>query len=125
MARKSCPGSAGKTLSTSSRRSTMRYRSLYLMAAFVVVVLFSTTAFAQAHFNPRDFSGIWLLSDNAGTIGTNPPALTAKGMAAMKGRIPEESVPLPSMSNDPIRQCNPNGFPRLLFDEEPVEFAHL
>ena len=27
------------------------------------------------------------------------------------------------MGNDPVHQCNPNGFPRLLLDPEPVEFV--
>jgi hypothetical protein len=77
-------------------------------------------------FDPRDFTGIWLMRGGGATIGPNDsqPALTPAGVAAMAGRIPESSVPLPAQSNDPIRQCNPNGFPRLLLDAEPIEFVH-
>jgi hypothetical protein len=72
-----------------------------------------------------DRPGIWLIRGGNTSIGPNPPALTPAGVKAMEGRIPESTVRVPGLSNDPIRQCNPNGFPRLLFDAEPVEFVHL
>jgi len=117
----------------------MRICLLSLAACTVVVLFLSLAAAAEpvpplgqqqantgtaAKFDPRDFSGIWLLGRNSQTIGPNEPALTPAGVAAMKGRIPESAVRVPGESNDPIRQCNPNGFPRLVFDAEPVEFVH-
>jgi hypothetical protein len=82
------------------------------------------TTTTSGPFDPKDFSGIWLLQRATQTIGPNPPALTPAGAAAMKGRIPESSVSVPAFSNDPIRQCNPNGFPRIIFDAEPIEFTY-
>src|SRR5215510_2771692 len=82
------------------------------------------TAVTSGPFDAHDFSGIWLLRQGEDTIGPNPPALTPKGVDAMKGRIPESSVKVPALANDPIRQCNPNGFPRIIFDSEPVEFTY-
>jgi hypothetical protein len=82
------------------------------------------TANTSGPFDAKDFSGIWLLQRATQTIGPNPPALTPAGVAAMKGRIPESSVAVPAFSNDPIRQCNPNGFPRIIFDAEPIEFTY-
>src|SRR5262245_17415879 len=97
-------------------------RLMTLTTVLVVVLVFSSAAFAQGAFrgaatsgpfDAKDLSGIWLLQRSNGTIGPTPPALTPKGEAAMKGRIPESSVAVPAFSNDPIRQCNPNGFPRI------------
>jgi hypothetical protein len=42
----------------------------------------------------------------------------------MKGRVPDNTVAVPALGNDPRYQCNPQGFPRLLFDNEPIEFVH-
>jgi hypothetical protein len=33
------------------------------------------------------------------------------------------AVAVPADGNDPVHRCNPNGFPRLLLDPEPVEFV--
>ena len=47
-------------------------------------------------------------------------------MAAMKGRIPDRVARVPSESNDPMFRCNPQGFPRLVWEEnEPIEFVML
>ena len=35
------------------------------------------------------------------------------------------AVRLPGDGNDPTHQCNPNGFPRIILDPEPVEFVQL
>lgn len=104
-----------------------------LTTVLAVVLVSSAAVFAQGAFrgavtagpfDARDFSGIWLLQRATQSIGPTPPALTPKGEAAMKGRIPESSVKVPALSNDPIRQCNPNGFPRIMFDAEPVEITY-
>ena len=64
-----------------------------------------------------------------GLGGTRPP-LTPKGMEILNGRIPSRSddritVTNPALSNYPTYQCNPDGFPNLLFDAESLEFLRL
>jgi hypothetical protein len=91
-------------------------------------------------FDPHDFTGIWQMTVLDHTFGTTPPALTPAGRAAMKGRVGDTpGVPRPlaeaaktspdvrlagngADSNAPWLQCNPMGFPRLMFDDEPMEF---
>ena len=78
---------------------------------------------AAQKFDPRDLSGYWLRS---GMRPTNIPPLTPAGMAAKKGRIPDRTVKRPSESNDPMFACNPQGFPRLVWEEsEPIEIIML
>lgn len=74
---------------------------------------------ANSNFDPRDFAGIWQLTRNDHTLGTPAPPLTPAGMAAMKGRIAD--VP-GAIGNAPWYTCNPMGFPRLMNDDEPMEF---
>ncbi len=91
-------------------------------------------------FDPHDFSGIWEMITLDHTLGTLPPPLTPAGAAAMKGRIGDTpGVPRVIVqaarngsevhlagngvrSNAPWLQCNPQGFPRLMNDDEPFEF---
>jgi len=86
----------------------------------------SLSTFAQgtaATFDPKDLSGYWLR--NAVRLRNGPP-LTPAGLEAMKGRIPIPKVRVPSDSNDPMYACNPQGFPRLAWEEnEPLEFIML
>jgi hypothetical protein len=99
-----------------------------LLTSFVVLVavvplwlVAQAPAPSAQKFDPRDLSGYWLRS---GMRPTNPPPLTPAGMAAKKGRIPDRAARVPSESNDPMFRCNPQGFPRLLWEEnEPVEFV--
>jgi hypothetical protein len=77
----------------------------------------------QAAFDPKDLSGYWLR--NAVRLRNGPP-LTAAAIEAMKGRIPIPKVRVPSESNDPMYACNPQGFPRLIWEEnEPIEIIVL
>src|SRR5262245_307431 len=114
----------------------MRYR-LILVAAMVPLFLSCISLAAAnsappqdraAQFNPRDFSGIWLLTGGGNAFaGFGPntrPALTPAGTEAMRGRIPSRNVPYASLSNDPEYTCNPAGFPKLLMDAEPMEMMH-
>jgi len=76
-----------------------------------------------AKFDPKDLSGYWLR--NAVRLRNGPP-LTPAGIEAMKGRIPIPKVRVPSESNDPMYSCNPQGFPRLVWEEnEPIEIIML
>jgi hypothetical protein len=80
-------------------------------------------ASAPQRFNPRDLSGYWLR--NTVRPKEHPP-LTPAGEAAMKGRVPDDKARVPSESNDPMYKCNPQGFPRLVWEEnEPIEFIML
>ena len=75
------------------------------------------------------------------SINEEVPPLTPLGTAMLEERIPARGRDLgeplngehysppwravvPVFSNDPMMECNPQGFPRLLLDPEPVEFIH-
>ena len=73
-------------------------------------------------FDPRDLSGIWTLTRNDHSLGTPAPPLTPAGVAAKAGRILDRNGVI---GNAPWYTCNPMGFPRLLNDDEPVEFIPL
>jgi hypothetical protein len=73
-------------------------------------------------FNPRDFSGIWMLTRNDHSLGTPAPPLTPAGMKAKAGRNPDRAG---QFGNAPWYACNPMGFPRLLNDDEPMELVML
>jgi hypothetical protein len=103
------------------------------------VAAWSASALAQAPFDPRDLSGIWTIKGHR-SISANPPPMTPEGEARLNANKPTRgrplgeplkgehpgfvrAVPVPSQGNDPAHTCNPNGFPRLLLDPEPVEFV--
>src|ERR1051326_2718666 len=70
-------------------------------------------------FDPHDFSGIWEMTRNDHTMGAPAPPLTPAGVSAMAGRIQDKGAVI---GNAPWYGCNPMGFPRLLNDDEPMEF---
>jgi len=108
--------------------------------ALALVLLSSLTVFTEAgtplrqertttQFAPRDLSGVWMLTEGTNAFDgfdqdTRPP-MTPKAVEIMSERIPPRSVPYPHLSNDPEHQCNPAGFPKLLFDTEPIEMMQL
>jgi len=71
-------------------------------------------------FDPRDLSGIWQLTKNDHSLGTPAPPLTPAGQAAKAGRVPDAGA---ASGNAPWYACNPMGFPRLVNDDEPMEFV--
>lgn len=73
-------------------------------------------------FDPRDLSGIWMLTRNDHSLGTPAPPLTPAGVAAKAGRIPDR---IGAIGNAPWYTCNPMGFPRLMNDDEPMELITL
>jgi hypothetical protein len=92
-----------------------------------------SAAGSAGKFDPHDFTGVWL-TNHRGTDGYRgmtkeggiPPRTPwAEGVfkSRLTGRITteKEAVP-PAFGNDPIMECNPYGFPRLLFYTDPVEF---
>ena len=104
---------------------------LVRLIGVLMLVLMSTLA-AEARqganqFDPHDFSGIWLMEQGGGRMGGTVPELTPQGAEILSTRIPSRSddritVTNPSLSNYPTYQCNPDGFPNLLLDAEPIEF---
>jgi hypothetical protein len=102
------------------------------------------TADPNTPFDRHDLSGIWTMTKLDHTMGTPPPALTPAGAEAIKGRVGDTTgVPRPMVAaattagairisdgrslkaNGPWLECNPMGFPRLLNDDEPMEFVSL
>ncbi|HYR83845.1 MAG TPA: hypothetical protein VE422_07185 [Terriglobia bacterium] len=123
----------------------MRTRLISLIAALAAVLLLSPAASAYASerqrqggrgrgnaapeppdtrpFDPHDLSGYWL--KNTVRPREHPP-LTPAGVEAMKGRIPDYQARVPTDNNDPMYKCNPQGFPRLVWEEnEPLEILML
>ena len=89
-------------------------------------------------FEARDFSGIWEIGGASAFQGfglATRPELTPRALEVMAARVPspgaarfhplEPDVPLAHLSNDPDYQCNPQGFPKLLIDAEPLEMIML
>jgi hypothetical protein len=121
-------------------------RHFLTLIRFLAVVLLLTGSVAHAQdvangrFDPHDLSGIWMRSVRDHSLGTKPPALTRAGVDAMKGRIGDTDDVLREVvaaarassqlrlnengveTNAPWMECNPMGFPRLLNDDEPIEF---
>jgi len=118
----------------------MRNRFLILIPALAAVLFLFSEGVAAQGFDPHDLSGIWTRTARDHSLGTKPPPLTRAGIEAMKGRIGDtddvlrEVVDAARASsqvrlNDngvettaPWLECNPMGFPRLLNDDEPMEF---
>ena len=70
---------------------------------------------SDQQFDPHDFTGVWEMTVRDHTLGGRPPALTPAGVAAKAGRVTAEA---------PWFLCNPMGFPRLLNEDEPMEWIH-
>ena len=113
---------------------------MILMVALLAVVLLLREKVAAQSFDPHDLSGIWMRTVRDHSLGTKPPPLTQAGIDAMKGRIGDTDDVLREVveaarassqvrlndngeeTNAPWLECNPMGFPRLLNDDEPIEF---
>jgi hypothetical protein len=115
-------------------------RSHIAALALVLAVAGSPSSIAQDQFNPRDLTGIYTLRGHR-SISANVPPMTPEGEARLNANKPTRgrflgeplngdhpgfvrAVSIPAEGNDPAHKCNPNGFPRLLLDPEPVEFIH-
>jgi hypothetical protein len=117
----------------------MRTSQLASTLAAAIVLWGASAATAQTQFDRHDLSGIWTISGHR-SISANVPPMTPAGEARLNANKPTRgrflgeplngehpgfvrAVTVPSLGNDPAHQCNPNGFPRLLLDPEPVEFV--
>ena len=96
--------------------------------------------------DPHDLTGIWNLAGGTDlSLSRTPPPLTPEGQrkfdlnkpsygrelgSADAAAHPEEHISRrrgvpPALGNDPIGDCNPLGWPRLLFFGRPVEIVQL
>jgi hypothetical protein len=117
----------------------MRISPLASTLAAAIVLWGASAATVQTQFDRHDLSGIWTISGHR-SISANVPPMTPAGEARLNANKPTRgrflgeplngehpgfvrAVTVPSLGNDPAHQCNPNGFPRLLLDPEPVEFV--
>lgn len=75
----------------------------------------------------RDVSGVWLYQGSGGSEGIAPektmPPMTAWAQARFDGEKPGYGSRAVPNGNDPILQCDPTGFPRLMFFPTPFEFV--
>ncbi len=77
---------------------------------------------ASKDFDPHDLTGIWRLTQGRGVEPA--PSMTPEGALLRGTRLTDREAGSSARSNDPIYACNPQGFPRLAYDEnEPIEFT--
>jgi hypothetical protein len=108
----------------------MRDRLMALLIIIICLLFVSPSAVAQKRlaenakttgFDRHDMTGFWI------RIGTRPndhPQFTGRAEQMMRGRRPDYLQLSPLTSNDPMYKCNPQGFPRLTWEEnEPFEIA--
>ena len=118
----------------------MKMRSRILLAcAFTLALTFASTVSVRAQQKTakenaapapkRDLSGVWLNQGSGGAEGIAPdkdlPPLTAWGKSRFDMERPGYGTRAVPDGNDPILQCDPSGFPRILFFPLPFEFAQL
>jgi hypothetical protein len=117
----------------------MRNRLMYLMAALAAVLTFSSAARAQAGQQQakakapaapapkRDLSGVWQYQGSGGAESTAPekdmPPMTPWAKARYDAERPGYGTRAAPDGNDPILQCDPIGFPRVMFMPTPFEFV--
>jgi hypothetical protein len=93
----------------------------------------ASAAASAGTFDRRDFTGVWQ-TDHRGTNGyrgmtteegipPRTPWAETLFRSRLTGRESKEKAGVPpAFGNDPIMECNPYGFPRVLFYTDPVEF---
>jgi hypothetical protein len=82
---------------------------------------------AAAPAPKREISGVWSYQGSGGAEGTAPekdmPPMTPWAQAKFKAERPGYGSRAVPDGNDPILQCDPSGFPRVLFFPLPFEFV--
>jgi len=73
----------------------------------------------------RDLSGVWLMQPGSGGQGPGGkmPLMTAWGRSKFDSNKPGFGPRATPDGNDPILQCDPMGFPRILYIITPFEFT--
>jgi hypothetical protein len=84
---------------------------------------------AAPRFDPHDLSGVWVLQrQKIFTLSSDTPSMTAWGQAKFNETKPgygHRAIP-PAFGNDPIGNCDPSGYPRIMFDPvRPMEIIQL
>jgi hypothetical protein len=125
-------------------RMNVPYGTMALVVVMAPMMVAPTASWAQGNrqggpapqgtstnFSPRDFSGIWDLSQGSRGISRRPgedmPPMTPLGQKQLEANKPSygpRAVP-PSVGNDTVGECNPQGMPRILLFPRPVEFVML
>src|SRR3984885_3274450 len=116
----------------------MRMYSLSPLAPLAVMLLMPAGANAQASSKAsapaprRDLSGVWGLqparegsADDKQSPGGEISAMTAWAKARYDLQKPGYGKRAAPGGNDPILQCDPMGFPRILYFPTPFEFAQI
>jgi hypothetical protein len=82
---------------------------------------------AALDYDPKNLSGVFLPFTPTGyeAFGRTIPPMTTEGRAKLAERVSPDQVADVNVSNDPQFSCDPQGFPRLWFDQELIENIHL
>ena len=115
----------------------MLSRAASLIVGFAVALAFATSARSAAQEKTakqapapapkRDISGVWLYQGSGGQEATAPekdmPPMTPWAQAKFAAEKPGYGSRAVPDGNDPILQCDPAGFPRIMFFPTPFEFV--
>lgn len=116
----------------------MRNRLVGSVAALAALLASFSAALPEAHQHPaeapapapapkRDLSGVWQLEGYGGAESPAPekdmPPMTPWAQARFDTEKPGYGSRAVPGGNDPILQCDPSGFPRVLFFPTPMEFV--
>src|SRR6266700_1825952 len=121
------------------RANDMRVHSLSPLAPLTLILLMASGARAQAPPKGssapaprRDLSGVWgmqptreVSEDDKQSPGGEIPPMTAWAKARYDLEKPGYGKRAAPGGNDPILQCDPMGFPRILYFPAPFEFAQI
>ncbi len=107
--------------------------ALLLLFSFGAPIEAGPLAAQERDFDPRDLSGIWTNTGDIDSIGADVPPMTPAGEAKFNESVPsrsrsaegERGVADPRLSNDPTFDCNPRGFPRILYDTTVAQFEFI
>jgi hypothetical protein len=117
----------------------VRSRFLFFTAVLAATLAFSSAACAQAGQQQssskaiapapkRDLSGVWQLQGTGGAESFAPetemPPMTPWAQARFDAAKPGYGSRGAPGGNDPILQCDPIGFPRIMLMPTPYEFIH-
>ena len=114
-----------------------RFTLLPLLIATMAAIAFSPAAQSQATPQPsapksapkRDLSGVWQLVGNIAADPIAPdkdiPPMTPWAKARFDAEKPGYGVRGAPGGNDPILQCDPLGFPRIMMMPTPQEFVQV
>src|SRR6202521_1315723 len=122
-------------LSKKYQRDILQRCGLAMLAAMSFAVLpvaaqrQATLKAAPAPAPKRDISGVWHYEGNGGSEPIAPdnliPPMTPWAQAKYDVERPGYGRKRAPGGNDPILQCDPMGFPRVMFMYTPIEFVQV